>query len=192
MAQPAHPHPSLQTLSSAARAPDPRTRRAAATSPPAAHRAARRRSAPPRSPRPQRRPPAAAAPPRAPPPARARRTQQQRRPLQRRAPSPSPWPARLAVRDWEGRRAATGAEAGAAAQADGGGRTQPRAVARRPVRARQKGGQAPPVVIRGGHADAAGGGAGAARAPADELAAGPGRGVGGWEAAGAGWMGFLP
>jgi len=36
MAQPAHPHPSLQTLSSAARAPDPRTRRAAATSPPTA------------------------------------------------------------------------------------------------------------------------------------------------------------
>jgi hypothetical protein len=98
----------------------------------------------------------------------------------------------LAVRDWEGRRAATGAEAGAAARADGGGRAQPRAVARRPVRARQKGGQAPPVVIRGGHADAAGGCAGAARAPADELAAGPGRGVGGWEAAGAGWMGFLP
>ena len=94
--------------------------------------------------------------------------------------------------DWEGRRAATGAEAGAAARGDGGGRAQPRTVARRPVRARQEGGQAPPVLVRGGHADAAGGGADAARPPADELAAGPGRGVGGCEAAGAGWMGFLP
>ncbi|CAD6254884.1 unnamed protein product [Miscanthus lutarioriparius] len=71
MAQPAHPHPSLQTLSSAARAPNPRTRRPppqrASTQPAPAVPPAR-----PRNPPPQRRPPAAAAPPRAPPPARAR------------------------------------------------------------------------------------------------------------------------
>ena len=88
MAQPAHPHPSLQTLSSAARAPDPRTRRAAATSPPAAHRAARRHSAPPRSPPPQR------LRGRHPPPARASACAAALAPHAAAAPrhQPIPWP----------------------------------------------------------------------------------------------------
>ena len=40
------------------------------------------------------------------------------------------------MRDWQGRRAATGAETGAAVGGDGGGGAQPRAVAWQPVRAR--------------------------------------------------------
>jgi hypothetical protein len=48
-----------------------------------------------------------------------------------------------------------------------------------------------PVVVRGGHADNAGGVAGAASPPVDELTTGPSGGVGSSEEAGAGWMGFL-